>query len=69
MNDKPHPVWWIGHFCLGVLTGLAVYLLYKDKNPEAARRHLVYSVIIHTVLAAVTFSLLVAMWVILGEFP
>ena len=31
---------------LGVITGLVVYLLYKEKNPTAARRHLIGSVII-----------------------
>ncbi len=40
----PSKWWYIGHAFLGVITGLACYVLYKDKNPQMARRHLITSI-------------------------
>ena len=48
--EKPHIVWWIAHLILGVISGFVVYVLYKDRNIEAARRHLIGSVAIMIVV-------------------
>lgn len=45
-TEKPHPIWWVAHIFLWVISGLVVYILYKDKNAAAARRHLIWSIII-----------------------
>lgn len=49
--EKPHFIWWFAHIVLGIITGLVVYLLYKEKNPTTARRHLIGSVIIMIVFS------------------
>ena len=51
-NEKPHTIWWVAHLFLGVVSGLVVYILYKDKNPAAAKQHLVFSIVIWVVLVA-----------------
>ena len=53
--ERPHIVWWVAHVFLGVISGLVVYVLYKEKNPAAARKHLIFSVIIWLVGAAASF--------------
>lgn len=45
-TEKPHPIWWVAHIFLWIISGLVVYILYKDRNAAAARRHLIWSVII-----------------------
>lgn len=55
--EKPHVVWWAAHVFLGVISGLVVYVLYKDKNPAAARRHLIFSVIVWLIGAAASFAI------------
>lgn len=56
MEEKPHIIWWVAHIFLGVISGLVVYILYKEKNPAEARRHLVFSVIIWVIGAAASFA-------------
>lgn len=46
---------------MGVITGLVVYLLYKEKNPAAARRHLIGSVVI-----MIAFSLFLLSFIFLA---
>ena len=58
--EKPHPVWWLAHLFLGIISGLVVYVLYKDRNPGAARLHLIVSLVLMVVgtvvfLAAAVF--------------
>ena len=36
---KPHTVWWVADVFLGVISGLVVYILYKDKNPAVFSCH------------------------------
>lgn len=55
--EKPHPVWWLAHLFFGILSGLVVYVLYKDKNPAAARFHLIGSLVI---MAAITAAVMVS---------
>lgn len=45
---------------MGVITGLVVYILYREKNPAAAKRHLIGSVIIHVVLAGISVAAMLA---------
>lgn len=52
-EEKPHSIWWIAHIFLGVISGLVVYVLYKDKNPKAAKRHLIFSILIGFILFGV----------------
>ena len=54
--EKPHVAWWVAHVFLGVISRLVVYILYKDKNPAAARKHLIFSVIIWLIGAAASFA-------------
>lgn len=56
MNEKPHFAWWIGHLFMGIVTGLAVYVLYKDKNPPAAKRHLIFSLVLTVVMTLVAWA-------------
>lgn len=63
--EKPHVVWWVAHVFLGVISGLVVYVLYKDKNPAAARRHLIFSVIVWLIGAAASF----AVTILIGAGP
>ena len=68
MNDeKPSMLWWVAHVFLGVISGLVVYVLYKDKNPASARRHLIFSIIIWVVLAVIGTGISIALSVMLGE--
>lgn len=54
-QQNPHWAWWIGHVFLGVFSGLVVYVLYKDKNYAAARKHLIFSIIIWVIGTAASF--------------
>ena len=60
-KPTPHVIWWFAHIILGVISGLVVYVLYHNTNHEAARRHLIFSIIIMvvgTVVASVALLLL-----------
>jgi len=37
--ENPYIVWWVAHVFLGVIPGLVVYILYKDKNPAVFSHH------------------------------
>ncbi len=54
-SERPSPLWYIGHIFFWVITGLICYLVWKDRNIEAARRHLIHSI-----------WLGIAVWVLLG---
>ena len=41
---NPHFMWYVAHAFFWVITGLICYLLYKDTNPKAARKHLITSI-------------------------
>ena len=58
-------MWWVAYVFLGVISGLVVYVLYKDKNPAAVRRHLIFSVIVWLIGAAASF----AVTILLGAEP
>ena len=38
--ERPHAAWWAAHAFPGAISGLVVYVPYKDKNPAASRRRL-----------------------------
>ena len=40
---SPSRLWWVAHVFCWVISGLVCYLVWKDRNREAARRHLVHS--------------------------
>ena len=62
-GDRP-PVpskwWYVGHLFFWVITGLVVYILYKDTNKEAARKHLIVSLVLGIVAVAVVVISLAA---------
>ena len=36
--ETPSKIWYVGHLFLWVITGLVCYVVWKDKNAEAARK-------------------------------
>ena len=56
----PSKWWYVGHLFFWVITGLVVYILYKDTNKEAARKHLIVSLVLGVVAAIVVIAVLVA---------
>ncbi len=57
MEQSPTPskIWYVGHVFFWVITGLVCYVLWKDKNQEAARRHLIHSIWLGMVLPVAVF--------------
>ena len=39
----PSKVWWVAHVVFWIISGLICYLVWKDRNREAAKRHLIHS--------------------------
>ena len=56
----PSKWWYVGHLFFWVITGLVVYILYKDTNREAARKHLIVSLVLGVVAAIVVIAVMVA---------
>ena len=56
----PSKWWYVGHAFFWIITGLVVYVLYKDTNKEAARRHLIVSIFLGVVVAVVFVAIMVA---------
>ena len=54
----PSKWWYVGHLFFWVITGLVVYILYKDTNKEAARKHLIVSLVLGIVACVVVFVVL-----------
>ena len=40
---SPSRLWWIAHVFFWVISGLICYLVWKDRNRDAARKHLIHS--------------------------
>ena len=61
-NSMPVPSkwWYVGHLFFWVITGLVVYILYKDTNREAARKHLIVSLVLGIVVFVALVGLLLA---------
>ena len=57
--EAPSRVWWIAHVFLWIVSGLACYVLWKDRNPVAARKHLVHSLWIGIVVPVIAGVLMV----------
>ena len=55
----PSKWWYAGHAFFWVITGLVVYILYKDTNKEAARKHLIVSLVLGIVVAIAFVALMV----------
>ena len=68
---EPHFAWYLAHVVLGVISGLVVYVLYKENNHAAARRHLIFSVIIWVIgsIAIIAIPILFGwdMWLEVGD--
>ena len=54
----PSKWWYVGHLFFWVITGLVVYILYKDTNKEAARKHLIVSLVLGIVACVAVFVVL-----------
>ena len=61
---NPSRLWYLGHLFFWVITGLVCYVLYKDKNPAAARRHLLVSIVLHPAIAV---ALLISVMVLVPD--
>ena len=59
-SPVPSKWWYVGHLFFWVITGLVVYILYKDTNREAARKHLIVSLVLGIVVFAALVGLLLA---------
>ena len=60
-NKTPSKWWWIGHIFFGIITGLVCYLVWKDENLKAAKKHLIHSIWIGLVpyfIAILPFAIL-----------
>lgn len=57
-------MWWIGHVFLGLITGIICYIAWKDDNKKAAKKHLVWSLIIMIVVwSGMTVSAIITIYV------
>ena len=54
----PSRWWYIAHLFLGIVGGIVVFCLYRDRNPQAARRHLIISIILTVAPFAVLFGVI-----------
>ena len=52
----PSKIWYVGHVFFWVITGLICYILWKDKNQKAARKHLIHSIWLGMLLPVVVFA-------------
>ena len=43
-KSYPSKIWYVGHLFFGIITGLICYIIWQDKNKEAARKHLIHSI-------------------------
>ena len=39
----PPKIWYVAHIFLWIISGLVCYVLWKDENRQAAKRHLLHS--------------------------
>ena len=62
----PSKWWYVGHLFFWLITGLVVYILYKDTNKEAARKHLIVSLVLGIVAAVAIFGLMLAIELAMG---
>ncbi len=55
-TSTPSKIWYVGHIFFWVITGLVCYILWKDKNLEAARKHLIHSIWLGLLLPIMVFA-------------
>ena len=55
-TSSPSKLWYFGHVFFWVITGLICYILWKDKNPGAARKHLIHSIWLGLLLPVLLFA-------------
>ena len=56
-TETPSKIWYVGHLLFWVVTGLVCYVLWKDRNLEAARKHLIHSVWLGLILPMSLFGI------------
>lgn len=62
-NETPSKFWYILHIFFGILTGIACFLLWKDRNPQAARKHLIHSIWIPLVALILPMLVIMPFWI------
>ena len=60
-NKFPSNWWWVGHAFFGIFTGLVCYIVWKDDNANAAKKHLIHSIWIGVVFPVVAFLIFFAL--------
>ena len=63
---SPSKIWYVGHAFFWVITGLICFILWEEKNPDAARRHLIHSIWIGVVIPVVLSAVFMAALLIIG---
>ncbi len=49
-RQAPSRLWWVAHVFFWVISGLICYLVWKDRNNDAAKKHLIHSLWIPIVI-------------------
>lgn len=62
--EVPSKLWYLAHIFFSIITGLICYILWKDKNPKMAKKHLICSIPL-TFVPMIWILLLV----VLSQFP
>ena len=62
--EVPSKLWYLAHIFFSIVTGLICYILWKDKNPKMAKKHLICSIPL-TFVPMIWILLLV----VLSQFP
>lgn len=57
--EVPNKLWYVAHIFFSILTGLICYILWKDKNPKMAKKHLILSIPLSFVFMILSLSLTV----------
>jgi len=61
-TKKPSNWWWVGHLFFGIITGLVVYVIWKDDNQKMAKKHLIHSIWIGIVVCFLPVIILLIMF-------
>ena len=55
--ETPSKIWYVGHLFFWIITGLICYIIWKDRNLEAARSHLIHSIWLGLLLPIALFGI------------
>ena len=42
-TETPSRLWYVAHVFFWIISGIICYIVWKERNREAARRHLIHS--------------------------